>query len=106
MSARKAASDHTHSSQLTVEGLEASLTLTPESVVIHKSGIEFRSPRPFSSWTEMTVTLQSPESGRVSCSGVVVDCTGNKHMGYRVSMVFTGMTPKAESRLAAMAFQF
>lgn len=106
MSARKAASNHSLSSHLTVEGREASLTLAPESVVIHKSGIEFRSPRPFSSWTEMTVTLQSPENGSVSCSGVVVDCTGNKHMGYRVSMVFTGMTPQAELRLAAMAFPF
>ena len=106
MSARKAASGHNLSSQLTVHGREATFTLAPESVVIHKNGIEFRSSRPFSSWTEMTVTLQLPEGGRVCCSGVVVDCTGNKHQGYRVSMVFTGMTPHARSRLAAMAFTF
>jgi len=106
MSARKADSVATLTSQLTVEGREASLTLSPESVVIHKSGIEFRSPRAFPSWTEMTVSLQTPQGDHVRCSGVVVDCHGNKHLGYRVSMVFTGLSKQAEARLAAMAFPF
>jgi hypothetical protein len=91
---------------LTLEGREASLTLTPESVVIHKGGIEFRSPRAFPAWTEMTVSLRTPQGERVRCSGVVVDCHGNKHLGYCVSMVFTSLSKQAETRLAAMAFPF
>jgi hypothetical protein len=34
---------------------------------------------------------------------VVVDCSGNKHTGYHVSMVFTGLTKQAESRLHTMS---
>ena len=92
------------SNQVTVEGRQSSLTLSPESVVIHKCGIEFRSPSAFAPWTEMTLALQTPESGRLRCSGVVVSCTGNKHLGYRVSVVFTSLSKQAESRLALMAF--
>lgn len=90
--------------QVTVEARQTRLTLSPEAVVIHKSGIEFRSQTPFPSWVEMTVTLQSPQdSGTVRCSGVVVDCTGSKHSGYHVSMVFTGLSKQAEARLNSMA---
>ena len=53
----------------------------------------------------MTMTLQSPrDAGKVHCTGVVIACTGNKHTGYHVSMVFTSMTKNAEARLSAMAF--
>ena len=90
--------------QVTVQGRQSSLSLSPESVVIHKGGIEFRSPTAFAPWTEMTLALQTPEAGRVRCSGVVVSCTGNKHLGYHVSVVFTAMSKQAESRLAMMAF--
>lgn len=80
------------------------MALSPESVVIHRSGIEFRSSTAFPRWVEMTVSLQSPlDSGSVRCSGVVVDCTGNKHSGYHVSMVFTGLSRQAEARLSSMA---
>jgi hypothetical protein len=72
--------------------------------MIHKGGIEFRSPTPYNLWTEMTVALQSPrEGGRIQCSGVVIACAGNKHTGYRVSLVFTGMSRQAQSRLSLMA---
>lgn len=104
MSARKAVTSDENKHQVTVEGRESSLTLSPESVVFHRSGIEFRSPTPFASWTEMTVSLQPPEGGHVRCSGVVVACSGNKHVGFHVSMVFTGLSKQAESKLAAMAF--
>jgi hypothetical protein len=90
--------------QITVEGRQSRLELSPEAVVIHKGGIEFRTPTPFNPWTEMTVALQSPrDGGRVQCSGVVVACSGNKHAGYRVSLVFTGMSRQAQSRLSVMA---
>jgi len=80
------------------------LVLSDEEVVIRRGGIEFRSPTPFNPWTEMTVALQSPrDGGRVQCSGVVIACSGNKHTGYQVSMVFTGMSRQAQSRLTLMA---
>jgi hypothetical protein len=106
MSARKILSPVSATSQVTVEGRQTSLSLSPESIVIHKGGIEFRSPSPFSSWTEMTLALQTPKGERVRCSGVVVSCTGNKHVGYHVSMVFTGLSEQAAEQLASLAFTF
>lgn len=89
---------------ITVEGRQSRLELSSEAVVVHKGGIEFRSPSPFNLWTEMTVALQSPRSSsRIQCSGVVVGCSGNKHAGYRVSLVFTGLSRQAQSRLNLMA---
>jgi hypothetical protein len=104
MSARKAeiSSSFHH---VTVEARQTRLSLSPDSVIIHKSGIEFRSSTPLSPWAEMTLTLQSPkENGKVHCNGVVIACTGNKHSGYHISMVFTGLSKQAEARLSAMAF--
>jgi hypothetical protein len=90
---------------LTVEGRQTRLTLSPDSVIIHKNGIEFRSATPFSAWTEMTLTLQSRrDDGRVHCNGVVIGCTGNRHTGYHVSMVFTGLSKQAQARLSTMAY--
>lgn|SRR5581483_10470814 len=103
MSARKAeiSSSFHH---VTVEARQTRLSLSPDSVIIHKNGIEFRSTTPFSPWAEMTLTLQSPrETGKVHCTGVVIACTGSKHTGYHVSMVFTGLSKQAEARLSAMA---
>jgi len=55
----------------------------------------------------MTLTLQSPREGaKVHCSGVVISCTGNKHTGYHISMVFTGLSKQAEARLSALSFGF
>jgi hypothetical protein len=89
---------------VTVEARQARLVLSPGSVIIHKNGIEFRSATAFSSWTEMTITLQSPrDNGKVNCTGVVIACTGNKHSGYHVSMVFTSLTKQAQARLSSMA---
>jgi len=104
MSARKAETT-TSLTNLTVEARQTRLSLSPDSVIIHKNGIEFRSASPFSSWTEMTLMLQSPrEEGRVHCNGVVISCTGNKHTGYHVSMIFTSLTKQAQARLSQMAY--
>src|SRR6266404_7646833 len=90
--------------QVTLEARQTRLSLSPDSVIIHKNGIEFRSASPFSPWTEMTLTLQSPrDTGKVHCNGVVISCTGNKHVGYHVSLVFTGLSKQAEARLNALA---
>jgi len=103
MSARKI--ENTLSLQnVTVEARQTRLTLSPNSVILHKNGIEFRSTSGFSPWTEMTLTLQSPRDGsKVHCNGVVISCTGNKHTGYHVSMVFTGLTKQAQARLSQIA---
>jgi hypothetical protein len=104
MSAKQIGSLGTAGNSVSVTGREAALTLSSDKVSVHKNGIEFRSPAPFTEWSEMTVALQSPLDGsRLSCHGVVVGCTGSKHSGYHVSMLFTGITPQAEKQLGAMA---
>ncbi|MEY2430047.1 MAG: hypothetical protein QOJ40_2932 [Verrucomicrobiota bacterium] len=104
MSARKI--DNSLSLQnVTVEARQTRLTLSSNSVILHKNGIEFRSTTGFSPWTEMTLTLQSPrDDSKVNCNGVVISCTGNKHTGYHVSMVFTGLSKQAQARLSQLAY--
>jgi hypothetical protein len=103
MSARKISANEPLQQPVTVEARKVRLSLSEDSVMIHKSGIEFRSPTPFSPWTEMTISLQSPEDDKVNCTGVVISCTGNKHAGYHVSMVFTSISKQAQSRLSLLA---
>ncbi len=106
MSARKAETSgpsSIHHHHVTVQAREQRLSLTPDSVVFHRNGIEFRSATALSPWAEMTLTLQSPfGGGKLHCNGVVIACTGNKHTGYHVSMVFTGLSKQAEARLTQM----
>ena len=105
MSARKAEINGSFSPNVTVQARQTRLSLSPQSVVIHRNGIEFRSAAPFAPWTEMTLTLESPqEGGKIHCAGVVISCTGNKHAGYHVSMVFTSLSRQAQARLSTMAF--
>jgi hypothetical protein len=105
MSARKLDSFSTLHEPVTVEARQARLELSADTVVIHKSGIEFRSPTPFKEWSEMTVLLQSPrDGGTLHCHGVVIACTGNRHAGYHVAMVFTGLSKQAQMRLATMSY--
>jgi hypothetical protein len=104
MSARKIESIDSPKQQVTVEGRQSRLELLADAVSVHKSGIEFRSPTPFNEWTEMTVALSSPRDGsKLQCSGVVIACSGSKHTGYRVSMVFTHLSPQAQMQLDSMA---
>jgi hypothetical protein len=104
MSARKIS--HNTDQPLTINSRQVSLTLSPGAVSIHKGGIEFRSATAFPNWVEMTVSLKSPADGTaVNCTGVVVDCLGNKHEGYHVSMVFTSLSKQAEARLNSMMYQ-
>jgi hypothetical protein len=110
MSARQAGgagSVHTninghHVDRVIVHAREQRMALSSSSIVIHKGGVEFRSSAPFSSWTEMTVSIQSSLDGsRIHCNGVVISCTGNRHTGYHVSMVFTGLSRQAQARMAS-----
>src|SRR5258706_8569010 len=96
MSARKIESAGSFQQNVTVESRPARLSLSPSPVIIHPNGIEFRSPTAFAPWTEMTLTLWSPrDNGKVHCTGVVIACTGKKHAGYQVSMVFTSFSKQA-----------
>ena len=105
MSARKAESAGRLHHSLSLEARQKRLSLSPDAFILHKNGIEFRSAGAFSPWSEMTLTLQAPhEEGKVHCTGVVISCTGNKHTGYHVSMVLTGLSKQGEARLSAMAF--
>ena len=104
MSAKKYVGGGSFEQTVTVEARQASLELSADTVVIHKSGIEFRSPTPFNPWTEMTVALQPPgDGGKLHCHGVVIACSGSKHAGYHVSMVFTSLTKQVQTRLNSMA---
>jgi hypothetical protein len=73
-------------------------------VAIRKNGIEFLSQQAIPQWKEVTVELQSPvDHHPLEATGVVVDCTGNRHTGYVVSLIFLQMAPGSESRLARWA---
>lgn len=105
MSARKLHSSvASPSKHLTLEGRQTRLELPPESVKIHPNGIEFFSTSSFPLWAEMTLALECPREGKVNCSGVVVSCQGSRHAGYRVSLVFTGLSRQAQARLNALAY--
>jgi hypothetical protein len=104
MSAKKFVGDISLQQPVTVQAPQTRLELSADTVVIHKNGVEFRSPAPFNPWTEMTVALQSPQGqGKLHCAGVVVSCSGNKHTGYLVSMIFTSLSKQAQVRLNTMA---
>ena len=103
MSARRLSNAGTVPASLGLETRQARLSLSHDAVFIQKNGIEFRSPSPFNTWTEMTVELKMRDNGRVNCTGVVVSCSGNKHAGYHVSMLFTDMSRQAQSRLQQMS---
>ena len=106
MSARKIESlDVLQRQHVTVEARQTRLALSPDTVVFRRNGIEFRSITSFAPWTEMTVTLVSPGGhGKVRCNGVVVECRGDRHAGYVVSMHFTGLSRQSQERLNMLAY--
>ena len=97
MSASKTKSDLFQ--PITVQSSGTLLNLSPTSFRIRKNGIEFRAEKEVAMWTEMTVELQLPGTKSFACSGVVVACNGNRHLGYNVSLVFTSLSKQAQERL-------
>ncbi|MBM3834521.1 MAG: hypothetical protein FJ403_14870 [Verrucomicrobia bacterium] len=90
---------------LKIESQQTRLSLPANAIRFRKNGIEFRSEKPIPNWTEMTVDLQSPKDGKkVHCTGVVVDCQGNRHAGYYVSMVFMNLSRQSRERLTQLAY--
>jgi len=89
---------------VTVQGDRTRLALPREAVRIRRNGIEFRSSSPIPVWTEMTVSLQSPgESSRVNCTGVIVACSGNRHTGYAISLLFMKLSRQSQERISLLA---
>ena len=83
---------------------QTQLSLAPNAVRVHKHGIEFKSPKSFPLWKEMTVEMVSAlEAKKVHFSGVVVACNGHKHTGYLVSLLITNMTRQDQARLDHIA---
>ena|ERR1051326_3382678 len=103
MSARKVGNaDLFHS--VTVQAQATRLSLSAGDIRIRKNGIEFRSSSPIPAWREMTIELQAPlEPRKLNCTGVVVACTGNRHSGYLVSMLFTNLSRQTQARLNSLA---
>lgn len=97
MSASKTKSDLLQT--VTIQSSATLLNLSPTSFRIRKSGIEFKAGQEIPMWTEMTIDLQLPGTKSFNCSGVVVACTGNRHLGYNVSLVFTSVSKQAQERL-------
>ena len=103
MSARKLSSPELLQPVI-VQSQTTRLNLAANAVRIRRNGIEFRSSTPIPIWTEMTMSLETPlESRKLNCTGVVVACDGDRHFGYRVSMVFTGLSRQTEARLQLLA---
>ncbi|MBM3882381.1 MAG: hypothetical protein FJ387_22105 [Verrucomicrobia bacterium] len=89
---------------VTVEAHKTRLLLSAKEVVVRPNGLEFLSPHPIALWTEVTVDLRSPVDARpVRGGGVVVDCTGNRHAGYVVSLVLMNLTRQSQERLRELA---
>ena len=104
MSAKRLLESSPFQASVSLSSRDSKLELSTDTVFVHKNGLEFRSPRPFNEWSEMTVALVSAKDGsRISCQGVIVACTGNKHSGYQVSMVFTGLSSQTEKQLSSIA---
>ena len=97
MSASKTKSDQLQ--PLVVQTSSTLLNLSPTSFRIRKNGIEFKSGQEVAMWTEMTVDLHLPGTKSFTCGGVVVACTGSRHTGYNVSLVFTSLSEQAQQRL-------
>lgn len=86
---------------VTVHGHETQLSLPPHAVRISKNGVEFLSDQSIPLWKELTITLSSPaDHKRINCAGVVVGCSGNRHSGYVISIMFTHLSRQAEQRLS------
>lgn len=89
---------------ITVHSQTRQLTLSGNQMAVRKNGLEFLSTSPIPVWTELTADLRSGPAGRpLRGTGVVVDCTGNRHTGYVVSLMFMNLSRHAQERLTELA---
>jgi hypothetical protein len=91
-----------HPVRVQAQGQE--LVLPAGQVVVRKNGIEFLSAKPIPEWKEVVIDLRAPGTGaRIQGTGVVVDCTGNRHTGYVVSVMFMDLTQESRQQLGLLA---
>jgi hypothetical protein len=89
---------------LNIQLEQTRLSLSSSAIRFRKNGIEFTHSNAIPVWAEMTVELFSPKSNqKVDCTGVVVECNGNRHTGYLISMVFLNLSPQSQESLAQLA---
>ncbi len=87
----------------TAAAKEMELSLPPHSVHLRENGISFLSSKAVPRWSELILDIQSPSQNRkIHCRGTVVDCSGNKHKGYVVTITFPSLAPEAQERLSEM----
>jgi hypothetical protein len=98
MSARKIDS----LSPVNAQSAQTRLSLSANEIRVRKNGIEFHSSSPLAAWKEMTLDLQSPQGKKIHCTGVVVACSGNRHAGYNVSVLFTNISKHSQELLSAL----
>lgn len=89
---------------LAVEAGQIQLRLADHEVVVRKNGVEFLSTKPMPLWTEVTVNLESAlANDSLRANGVVVDCTGNRHTGYTISVLFLELPLDSREHLRDLA---
>ena len=88
---------------MTAQGMEFSF---PAHLVnIQENGIEFLSEKEIPTWIQMTVELQPPNHAEpLHCQGIVVSCSGNRHAGYVVSIVFTNNGPEEQDEMSELVY--
>ena len=90
---------------LSLQTGETELSIPREYIRFRQNGIEFKSSKSIQVWKEMTVAFEAPgEREPFQCNGVVVACSGNRHSGFSVSMVFLNLSRRSQERLDLLAF--
>ena len=71
-------------------------------------GIQFYSPKPLDEFQVLNFKLKVTQPGNgaseINCNGVVVECRGDRHTGYLVSLVLTGLSRQSQERLNMLAY--
>jgi len=81
------------------------VTLTKGTYKVRSSGLEFFSEKELELYTELSLSVEHPETHKVvNFSGIVINCAGNRHEGFLVSLVFTNITQEAQLSLFEMHF--
>jgi hypothetical protein len=84
------------SAAITAQASTDDQAIPATNIRVRKNGIEFRSEKQIEPWTEMTLDFFSPfHTRRLHCKGVVVACSGNRHEGYIIALLFTSISGTA-----------
>ena len=55
----------------------------------------------------MTVAMETPQTTKkLNLTGVVVACSGNRHTGFVVSMLFTNVSKQVQAKLDSLVLSF